>query len=126
MHTHNEATQYTGVWPVMLTPFNDQREIDWPALEKLVQWYLNAGVHGLFAACQSSEMFYLSDEEARKVVRFIVEIVDGRVPVVASGHTATGASQQQEQLSAMAQTGIDGLILISNRLAQADESDANS
>lgn len=124
MHTHNEATQYTGVWPVMLTPFNDQREIDWPALEKLVQWYLNAGVHGLFAACQSSEMFYLSDDEARKVVRFIVEIVDGRVPVVASGHTATGASQQQEQLSAMAQTGIDGLILISNRLAQADENDA--
>ncbi|MEN3754484.1 dihydrodipicolinate synthase family protein [Mangrovibacter yixingensis] len=116
-----EAEKYSGIWPVMLTPFNHEREIDWDSLEKLVEWYLKAGVHGLFAACQSSEMFYLSDSEARHVVNFIVDKVAGRVPVVASGHTATGISQQIEQLCAMAETGIDGLILISNRLAQADE-----
>src|SRR5476651_104061 len=123
MLTRTEAQKYTGVWPVMLTPFNHQREIDWRSLEKLVEWYLAAGVHGLFAACQSSEMFFLSDAEARQLVAFIVERVDGRVPVVASGHTANALSQQTEQLAAMSETGIDGLILISNRLALAGDTD---
>ena len=32
-----------GVWPVMLTPFLDDRAIDWPSLDRLVDWYLEAG-----------------------------------------------------------------------------------
>ncbi|TCV95488.1 dihydrodipicolinate synthase family protein [Biostraticola tofi] len=115
--------KYTGIWPVMLTPFDCRGEIDWPSLEKLVEWYLAAGVHGLFADCQSSEMFFLSNKESCQLVRRIVEQVDGRVPVVASGHTASGFSQQVEQLNQMAETGIDGLILISNRLALQAEPD---
>ncbi|GKX60105.1 dihydrodipicolinate synthase family protein [Leminorella grimontii] len=115
--------KYVGVWPVMLTPFDERKEIDWASLEKLVEWYLAAGVHGLFADCQSSEMFFLSDDEARKLVRFIVEKVDGRVPVVASGHTATAFDHQRQQVAGMAETGVDGVIFISNRLALAGESD---
>lgn len=115
--------KYVGVWPVMLTPFDDGQNIDWSSLEKLIEWYLAAGVHGLFADCQSSEMFFLSDDEARKLVRFIVEKVDGRVPVVASGHTANAFSHQLEQLAGIAETGVDGVIMISNRLALAGESD---
>lgn len=118
--------KYVGVWPVMLTPFDENRNIDWQSLEKLIEWYLAAGVHGLFADCQSSEMFFLSDNEARKLVRFIIEKVDGRVPVVASGHTASALSHQSEQLIGMAETGVDGVIMISNRLALAGESDEKS
>lgn len=118
-----EKNKYAGIWPVMLTPFDERGEIDWPSLEKLVEWYLAAGVHGLFADCQSSEMFFLSDKESLELVRRIVAQVAGRAPVVASGHTASGLSQQADQLAAMALTGIDGLILISNRLALPDESD---
>ncbi|MCL2895254.1 dihydrodipicolinate synthase family protein [Brenneria tiliae] len=120
---HEAQHKYVGVWPVMLTPFNAQREIDYDSLERLVEWYLASGVHGLFAACQSSEMFFLSDKETQKLVRFIVRRVGGRVPIVASGHTACGINQQVEQLNAIAETGVDGLILISNRLALAGESD---
>lgn len=115
--------KYTGVWPVMLTPFDTQREIDWPALQKLIDWYLAAGVQGLFANCQSSEMFYLSDAESLQLTRFVVDYVAGRVPVVASGHTACGLSQQIDQLGALAETGVDSLILISNRLAMSSEPD---
>lgn len=118
--------KYVGVWPVMLTPFDENRNIDWQSLEKLIEWYLAAGVHGLFADCQSSEMFFLSDDEARKLVRFIIARVDGRVPVVASGHTATALSHQSEQLIGMSETGVDGVIMISNRLALAGESDEKS
>ena len=119
----SHSDKYTGVWPVMLTPFDDRNEIDWSSLKKLIDWYINAGVRGLFAACQSSEMFFLSDAETLKLIRFIVDYVDGRVPVVASGHTATALSQQADQLNAVAQTGIDSLIFISNRFGSQSQSD---
>ncbi|MBG6246804.1 MULTISPECIES: dihydrodipicolinate synthase family protein [Symbiopectobacterium] len=113
---------YVGIWPVILTPFDEKREIDYDSLARLIEWYLAAGVHGLFAACQSSEMFFLSDRETQQLVRFIVQQVDGRVPVVASGHTANSVAQQVDQLNGVAQGGVDGLILISNRLALAEGS----
>lgn len=115
--------QYGGVWPVMLTPFDTHREIDWASLEKLIEWYLRAGVTGLFANCQSSEMFFLSEAESLQLVRFVLERVAGRVPVVASGHTACGLSQQIDQLGKMAETGVDSVIMISNRFAMPSESD---
>lgn len=116
-------SRYAGVWPVMLTPFDDRNEIDWDSLERLIEWYLAAGVHGLFAACQSSEVFYLSDGESLQLSRFVVEKVAGRVPVVTSGHTACAPSQQADQLARLADTGVEGVILISNRLAGAAEPD---
>ena len=114
---------YRGVWPVMLTPFDENRQIDWDSLKKLIDWYIAAGVHGLFANCQSSEMFFLSDDESLRLTRFVVDYVAGRVPVVASGHTACGIEQQIEQLGKMAETGVDSVIMISNRLAMPSESD---
>lgn len=115
---------HTGIWPVMLTPFTENLEIDWASLESLIDWYLAAGVHGLFANCQSSEMFFLSDAESEKLTRFVVDYVDGRAPVVASGHTANSPSHQAEQLQAIADCGVDSVIMISNRLAAQDQSDA--
>ena len=75
-----------GVWPVMLTPFTDDNRVDYDSLEKLINWYIENGVAGLFADCQSSEMFFLSLEERVELARFIKEKAAGRVPVVASGH----------------------------------------
>lgn len=118
----NSSDKYRGVWPVMLTPFDANREIDWDSLKKLIDWYITAGVHGLFANCQSSEMFFLSEAESLQLTRFVLDYTAGRVPVVASGHTACGLSQQIDQLGAMAETGVDSVILISNRFALASES----
>jgi 4-hydroxy-tetrahydrodipicolinate synthase len=118
------SNKYSGVWPVMLTPFTDAGEIDWASLERLIDWYVAAGVSGLFANCQSSEMFFLSQKESVALTRFVLEKTAGRVPVVASGHTANAESQQIEQLHEIAETGVDSVILISNRLAPQSASDA--
>ena len=67
-----------GVWPVMLTPFTDHNEVDYPALERLTEWYIENGVSGLFAVCQSSEMFFLSLEERVKIAGFVKEKAAGR------------------------------------------------
>ena len=45
------------MWPVMLTPFTERGEVDYNALERLIAFYEEGGCSGLFAICQSSEVF---------------------------------------------------------------------
>ena len=113
-----------GSWPVMLTPFTDSNEVDYEALKELVDWYIENGVSGLFAVCQSIEMFYLSLEERIKYAKKTVEFAAGRVPVIASGHVSKKMEDQIEELNAIAETGVDAVILITNRLAKEDENDS--
>ncbi|NMO96422.1 dihydrodipicolinate synthase family protein [Paenibacillus lemnae] len=113
----------SGVWPTMLTPFTEENRVDWVSLERLIEWYIDQGVHGLFAVCQSSEMFHLSLEERAGIAAFVAQISDGRVPVVASGHTGESFDEQTKELQTMADTGIDALVLISNRLVSEQEGD---
>lgn len=111
-----------GVYPVMLTPFTENNEVDYEALGKLVDWYIEKGVNGLFADCQSSEMFFLSLEERVKIGEFVKKHADGRVPVVTSGHISDSLEDQAKELTAIAGTGADAVILLTNRLAKENES----
>lgn len=112
-----------GAWPVMLTPFTEDNRVDYDGLGALIEWYIANGVSGMFAVCQSSEMFFLSLEERAGIARFCVEKAAGRVPVIASGHISDSLDDQVEELNEMAKTGVDAVILITNRLAAQDESD---
>jgi len=107
----------------MITPFTDDNEVDYESLERLIEWYIKCNVSGLFAVCQSSEMFYLSRDESVNITRFVKEKSAGRVPVVASGHVSESIKEQAKELNAIAETGADCVILLTNRLAKQDESD---
>ena len=61
-----------GVYPTMITPYKNG-QIDYEACDKLVEWYWNAGCDGIFAACQSSEIMFLSIEERTLLVRLVVD-----------------------------------------------------
>lgn len=112
-----------GVWPVMLTSFKSTGEVDYNALEQLVDWYIARGCDGLFAVCQSSEMFHLSLEERVGVAKAVVAYAQGRVPVIASGHISDEEADQVEEVNKIAETGVDAVILITNRFAAENESD---
>ncbi len=112
-----------GSWPVMLTPFTAENTVDYPALKELVDWYIENGVSGMFSVCQSSEMFFLSLEERTEIARKTIEFAAGRVPVIASGHISDDFEEQVKELNAMADTGADAVILITNRLAKEEEND---
>jgi 4-hydroxy-tetrahydrodipicolinate synthase len=108
----------------MGTPFNEDESVDYRALEALVEWYLQRGVRGLFAVCQSSEMFHLSLRERVAVAARVVEQCDGRCGVIASGHVSDRFDDQTVEILAMAETGIDAVVLVSNRFAKAEEDDS--
>ncbi|MGI8483248.1 MAG: dihydrodipicolinate synthase family protein [Thermomicrobiales bacterium] len=113
-----------GVWPVMLTPFNEDKMIDWDGVDALTDWYIEAGVSGLFAVAQSSEMYALSDLERLKLAYRVVERADGRVPVVATGTFGGSIEQQADSVRRMADTGVQAVITITSQLAaQSEEED---
>jgi len=105
-----------GIMPVMLTPFTQNDTIDWDGLEALIDWYIEHGAEALFAVCQSSEMQFLSLQERCDLASYTVKKVACRVPVIASGHVSTNVQDQLTELNAMAETGVDALILVTNRL----------
>ena len=115
--------RYDGLWPVMITPFTADGDIDYASLERLIGWYEGHGAAGLFAACQSSEIFFLSLREREELVRFVK--AHAHVPVIASGHVSENVWDQIEELNRMRRAGADALIMITNRLClpgRAEES----
>ncbi|MFT4192251.1 MAG: dihydrodipicolinate synthase family protein [Comamonas sp.] len=105
-----------GIIPVMLTPYTAQGDIDWEGLDRLTEWYIAQGADALFAVCQSSEMQKLTLDERVEIARRVKTQAAGRLPVIASGHVSDDRQAQREELLAIAATGVDGLVLVSNRL----------
>ena len=107
--------------PVMLTPFTDNGSIDFDGLTRLTEMYLNAGVHGLFANCQSSEMYELSDEEKLQVVNHVMKIAAGNVPVVAVGNFGETIAAQAKFIHRIYDTGVHAVIIVTSLIATANE-----
>lgn len=102
-----------GVWPVMLTPFAGarKRRIDFQGLKELVDWYIGQGVHGLFAACLSSEVLHMSDAEKLILVKHVIEYADGRVPVVAGVLGVEDRQQRIEMARKVVDVGAEAAVL---------------
>jgi len=108
--------------PVMLTPFKDNGEIDLNGLTQVTELYLKAGAKGLFANCQSSEMFQLSDEEKLLIVKHTLKIANGKVPVVAVGNFGTTVANQAAFIQKIYDTGVKAVIIVTGLVAKEDES----
>ena len=51
------------IFTTMITPYTAEGKVDYDTALKYVDWYFENGLGGIFAVCQSSEIFYLSLEE---------------------------------------------------------------
>lgn len=110
-----------GVYPTMVTPFTDDNKVDYDGVLKILDWYSNNGVDGIFAICQSSEIFFLSFEERLELLKFIMKNLPKGMSVVASGHTADDLDTQIYEANAFIDQGIDAYVFIANRFAKQDE-----
>ncbi|MBX3242462.1 MAG: dihydrodipicolinate synthase family protein [Chitinophagaceae bacterium] len=109
--------------PVMITPFTPQAQIDYEMLKRLIDFYLAAGVKGLFANCLSSEMYSISDDERIELTRAVVKHVNGRVPIVATGSFGETIKDKAEFTKRIHDTGIDSVVLITSHYAKVEEPD---
>ena len=107
----------------MITPYTKDGAVDYETAEKYVDFYFDAGLDGIFAVCQSSEIFFLTLEERVELNRRVyvrakqLEQKSGRsFTVVSSGHVSDTIEDQARELCAIYESGTDALILITNRL----------
>ena len=61
------------------------RQIDFAAVDRLVEWYIASGCAGIFSPCLSSEMYDLSTTECVQLAQHIHQKVSGRCAVVSTG-----------------------------------------
>ena len=109
--------------PVMITPFNLKAKVDLDVVSLLVDFYLAAGVKGFFANCLSSEMFSITEDERLELTQHIVNYVDGKVPVVATGSFGLTIEDKAEFTKKIYDTGVDAVIMITGHFAKVDEDD---
>ena len=70
-----------GVFPILITPFDEQSRVDEESLRSLVEFNVKAGIHGIGVAL-GSEVYKLSEAERALVTRVVVDQIHGRIPVV--------------------------------------------
>ena len=125
-----EATKKMDIFTTMITPYKADGSVDYDTALRYVDWYFENGLNGIFAVCQSSEIFYLTLEERVELNRLVyirakeLEKTSGKqFTVVSSGHVSNSLEDQAEELNAIWKSGTDALILITNRLARQGEDD---
>lgn len=95
----------------MVTPFDENGEIDFPATRNLINHLITNGSDGLVVAGTTGESPTLSNEEKVKLFRFTVDVVNGRVPVIAG--TGSNNTRESIELTMHAEdAGVDGIMLV--------------
>ena len=82
-----------GIFPALVTPFTDDgKTIDEERMRILVNHCIEQGVHGVVPCGTTGEFINLSTEEKKRVIKTVIDEVNGRVPVI----VGTGASGTRE------------------------------
>ncbi|HVN86352.1 MAG TPA: 4-hydroxy-tetrahydrodipicolinate synthase [Candidatus Binatia bacterium] len=105
------APRFSGSMTALVTPFHNG-EIDAPALERLVEMQIGGGTTALVPCGSTGESATLSHAEHAEVVRLVVKMAKGRLPVIAG----TGSNSTSEAIAltkAAKEAGADAALLIS-------------
>lgn len=118
------------IFTTMITPYKKDGSVDYDTVRKYVDWFYASGIDGIFAICQSSEIFYLSLDERIKINHVVYERAKElerkgkrKFTVISSGHVSDDIREQINELNAVWQSGTDALILITNRLDPDNQGD---
>ncbi|NLB16872.1 MAG: 4-hydroxy-tetrahydrodipicolinate synthase [Clostridiales bacterium] len=102
---------FTGAGVAVVTPFKDGA-IDYEALGRIIDWQIENKTDAIVVAGTTGEGSTLTDEEHKEIIRYSVEYVAGRVPVIAG--TGSNDTDYAISLSKYAcEVGADALLLVS-------------
>ena len=103
-------TVFTGAATAIITPFQNGK-VDYDAFARLLEWQIGKGIDALVVCGTTGEASTLTDEEHREVIRFAVEKVAHRVPVIAG--TGSNDTDYAIDLTRYAgEVGADAVLLV--------------
>lgn len=103
-------TVFTGAATAIITPFKDNR-VDFAAFEKLIDWQIAQGIDAIVAVGTTGEGPTLNDREHKDAIRFCVDKVAGRVPVIA-GTGSNDIAYAIEMTKFSCEAGADAMLLV--------------
>lgn len=110
METNMKNTVFTGAATAIITPFRNG-EIDYEAFGRLIDWQIERGIDAIVVCGTTGEASTLTDDEHREAIRFAVEKVGGRVPVIAgTGSNDTAYAIELTQYAC--EIGADAILLV--------------
>lgn len=95
----------------LVTPMNEDESVDYSALERLLEWHIESGTQAIVAVGTTGESATLDMEEHCDVIRFVVERVNKRIPVIA-GTGANSTSEAIQLTQCAKQAGADACLLV--------------
>mgnify|MGYP003582759660 FL=1 len=101
----------TGLITALATPFDGSGALDLDAWRRLLEWQLASGVQGVVVGGSTGEAAMLDDDEYDALLRMAVEVVAGRVPVVA-GTGLSGTARTIAQTRRAAALGADMALVV--------------
>lgn len=115
------ANKFRGTGVALVTPFTSNKEIDFPALEKLINHVIAGGVNYLVALGTTGETPTLSLAEKKTILQFVLDTNQGRVPVVC-GIGGNNTAEVIENLHDFSLEGVDAILSVApyyNKPSQA-------
>ena len=103
-------TIFTGAATAIVTPLNETG-IDYEAFRKLIEWQIAEGIDAIVVAGTTGEGSTLTDQEHKDAIKFCVDVVAGRVPVIAG----TGSNDIAYAISLTkfaCEVGADAMLLV--------------
>ncbi len=104
---------FEGSGVAIVTPFKDteNQEINYEVLEELIEFHIANGTDSIIIAGTTGEASTLTDEEQLNLIRFTVEKVDGRIPVI-GGAGSNDTRHGVELTRAVETTGVDAILSV--------------
>ena len=102
---------FEGAGVALVTPMNENLEVNYDKLEELLEEQIAGGTDAIVICGTTGESATLTEEEHMRTIRFAIDKVNHRIPVVAgtgSNSTATATQMSKEA----AEAGADGILLV--------------
>jgi dihydrodipicolinate synthase len=103
--------KFGGTGIAMVTPFNEDKSVDFGSLKKLISYITEGGVEFLVVLGTTGEAATLSAEERHKVVRFVVEQNGGKLPVVV-GIGGNNTMEVAKTMKSFDLSGVDAILSV--------------
>lgn len=111
---------WEGIYPAMLSPFDENGNLDFDMFAKNIEAQVEAGVHGLIIAGSLGEASVLSNEEKYELLKHALKVVNGRVPVLLNIAENTTADAIKGAITSE-NLGADGLMLLPPMRYKSDD-----
>lgn len=101
---------FKGSGVAIITPFNE-KGVDFGKLRELLEWQISEGTDAIIVCGTTGEATTMSEEEKKETIKFTVEVVNKRIPVIAG--TGGNDTLKSIEMSKYAESvGVDGLLVI--------------